>query len=76
MHIQLWCVMQKKMYVLASYQKIVWDLYLHALTGVFKFELTVCLGYHSCPTQRLGSHKHTESVVYLLPCNIIIILSS
>ena len=60
----------KDEYVLASYQKTVWDLHLHALTGVFKFELTVCLGYHSCLTQRLGSHKHTESVVYLLPCNI------
>ena len=42
-----------------------------ALTGVFKFELMVCLGYHSCLTQRLRSHKHAESVVYLLPIIIL-----
>ena len=39
---------------------------------MFKFELTVCLGYHSCLTQRLGSHKYAESVMYLLLCNIVI----
>ena len=54
--------------VLASYQKTAWDLHLH------KFELTMCLGYHSCLTQRLRSHKHTESVVYLLPYNNIVLL--
>ena len=41
-----------------------------ALTGIFKFELTVCLGYHSYLTQRLGSHKYAESVMYLLSYNI------
>ena len=32
----------------------------------------VCLGYHSCLTQRLGLHKHAESVMYLLPYNTVV----
>ena len=56
--------------VLASYQKTAWDLHLQEYS---KFELTVCLGYHSCLTQRLGSYKYAESVMYLLPYNIVIL---
>ena len=57
--------------VLASYQ----DCLGFALTRVFKIELAVYLGYHdSCLTQRLGSHKYAESVMYLLPYNIILLL--
>ena len=57
--------------ILASYQRTALDLHLQEL--VFKFELTVCSGYHSCLTQRLGSHKHAESVVYLLLYDIVLL---
>ena len=64
-----YCVMQKK--------DILADCLRFAFTGVFKCALTVCLEYHSCMrlclTQRLGLHKYAESVMYLLPYNIVII---
>ena len=57
--------------VLASYQKTAWDLHLQEYSSLNSRCVWV---YHSCLTQRLGSHKYAESVMYLLPYNIVIIL--
>ena len=58
--------------VLASYQRTPWDLYfINLILNSWCVRSFRVASYHDCPTHdqshdRLGSHKHAESVAYLL----------